>query len=343
MKRDRMIPLFQNAELESFQELRPLGSWSTLATEKIPQLSDTLLRESPQIAKDKLDQLWPKSKIAKVQTLNKAELELAFLDLTLIQSFADRIQCTVPSDLRDSLNEYAEFLGRPDAYLYESCILQNPLTEDPRVFTSGEVGRTERDFLIAHKRIEEHLSVIIPRLLQVIQNGSSLDHFEFKEVLTEIEFHLKEIGTYFSTLQKMRSDHFFDIRKFYLSSPRTYSPGPSGRFSAQLHLVRLLMEGEEVENQVPGYFEELKAISPFFPSGHRVLVQEQMLRINQKRGPHCLRQLTLDSRSPFHAPRRELLSVLRKGFDRITATHYGLAHRHIVAYSQPVGPKLEAL
>lgn len=137
------------------------------------------------------------------------------------------------------------------ALSYEDVVLNNPRTET-RVFLSGEAGRSERAFYIAHQQIEELLGDAIQGL-ETIRKAEVLTD-RHKEIFRYAHDDMKNVGWgMMSFVRELNRDHFNEFRQFFATNPFTHEKGPSGAFSAKIPYMDILLYGRELPAEVHDY------------------------------------------------------------------------------------------
>ncbi|ANW03252.1 hypothetical protein [Bradyrhizobium icense] len=147
---------------------------------------------------------------------------------------------------------------------YEDMILANPVQSDPRVYCLGAAGVEERDFCLGHQLIESELQLAIDALLE-LRDAAGADARECLAVCLE---HL-ESANYVLTrfYEHMSPDLFGQFRVFYGKKPYKNRLGPSGRFSARIVAVSVLLVGEELFQQKPQFYRDVYRLSEYYPQG----------------------------------------------------------------------------
>lgn len=321
--------LFQGADIPRSSLDRPLGGLSDFVAEILPELClPARASRSARAALEKTLHVYLKSHPqVDPDTTSEHNMELACLDLTLLQAAWDHLGLTLPRPLTETLQYLSQQLGRSDAFLYEDCVLINPLTQDPRLFSASETGKSERDFLLIHSEIEATLKHTLERLLQIL-GLSTMPMMTDRELdLKSTQAELDWVEQLFGCLRGMRPELFAQFRPFYASSPRSLAPGPSGRYSGKFYLLRVLAEGDALDQVLPAYRTEVSQSIPYFPRYDREFLKEWADSPGGRSRLPCLRIAA--SRDPHLIP---LLQLLRRSLDRLTALHYGLVHRNLVTY-----------
>ena len=324
---EAVLSLFQGQDIPRHRLDRPLGLFSDFVAEDLPRICSVAL-SSPQARMSfatKLHTLVSTSNSPSLKLPSDSNRELACLDLTILQAAGDHLDVPIPRPITDLLQRLCRELGRIDTFLYEDCVLINPLTDDPRLFTTGESGRNERDFLLVHSEIEKTLEKTLTRLASLLGIAASLENPTPDECLSVTQAELQWIEQLLAALRGMKRELFLKFRPFYASSPTTSAPGPSGRYSGKFYLLRVLTEGDALDQVLPAYRHEVRESLPYFPRLDRALLQEWSESPTGMSRLPCLRTAAdRDSRLP------PLLHLVRQSLDRFTAIHYGLVHRYLI-------------
>ena len=347
------IALFARAELPAPEKMRPLGSLSNFVVDELPSLLEEIRRGEIHAAQ--LSGGADISCLPPTQDLPEDERPLACLDLMLLQQACDHVGATFPAYLRGPAAEICRSLGRIETLLYEDSVLANPLTRDPRVFTRGDAGRIERDFLLAHTLIESCLQDVNRRVREILSrveehryHGSDAVGQAVHEHCSSILAGMQQVRDLFLSMRRMRRDEFQSFRGYYMPSPRTCHPGPSGRFSAKFFLLRVLVEGSAIRHQIPTFYREILDLFDYFPRGEREVLSSFILpeylagnrlsvgsrrvleTFGARRGDRVpsLRDASLEpwARSTGLP---DLTAALREDLDACTAIHLGLVHKNI--------------
>lgn len=344
--------LFSLSELPTPEKARPLAGLSDFVVEALPGALEAIRlgKRSPKTLCESAGDL---RRIPPVQDVPEQQRSVACLDLMLLQHACDRVGAEFPEPLRAPAAQLCRSLGRIQTFLYEDCVLANPLTRDPRGFTGGEVGRTERDFLLTHTWIEEQLADINRRLQDVLNRVEGQGAGSAAQALLEhrspLLAALQQVRALFLSMRRIRREHFRGFREYYLPSPRTGRPGPSGRFSARFFLLRVLVEGSAIGLLLPTFYREVLEMFDYFPRGDReellshVLpeyvpnnhISAESLRVLEtfggRRAPRfrCLREVALEpwARS-IELP--ALVTAIRETIDTCTSVHLGLVQKYVV-------------
>ncbi|WP_171707768.1 hypothetical protein [Bradyrhizobium archetypum] len=145
---------------------------------------------------------------------------------------------------------------------YEDMILANPVQSDPRVYCLGAAGVEERDFCLGHQLIESELQLAIDALLE-LRDGAGADARQCLAVCLERLESANCVLTRF--YEHMSPDLFGQFRVFYGKNPYKNRLGPSGRFSARIVAVSVLLAGEELFQQKPQFYRDVYRLSEYYP------------------------------------------------------------------------------
>lgn len=246
---------------------RPLGPLSTYAA---LDLGDDLVAVSSQ-------KLTPASFSEKVRSLSvqaqeplhelksKAELAVAHLDIMMMPQGLHALGREIPMEvyaLRDGL--LAKDSNAVPMLTYEDIVLQNP-QDDPRVFSRGDIGRSEIFFYNIHRHIEEEMTRIRERLFPTLIGQTKLSlmvsavtkDFSQKEFLlhevddscTDIYPHLSNVKDSMQQLfDALDPAHFTSFRPYFnprLDAQYGRMPGPSGNYSGGMYCFDGLCIGRQ--------------------------------------------------------------------------------------------------
>ncbi|MBH5371070.1 hypothetical protein HZZ16_23605 [Bradyrhizobium sp. CNPSo 4016] len=148
---------------------------------------------------------------------------------------------------------------------YEDMILTNPVQSDPRVYCLGAAGVEERDFCLGHQLIETELQSAIEALLELRDVADA----DAGQCLSRCLERLKSANCVLTRFyEHMSPDLFGQFRVFYGKNPYKNTLGPSGRFSARVVAVSVLLIGEELYRQRPQFYKDLYRLSEYYPHGY---------------------------------------------------------------------------
>lgn len=145
---------------------------------------------------------------------------------------------------------------------YEDMILTNPVQSDPRVYCLGAAGVEERDFCLGHQLIETELQSAIEALVE-LRDVADADAAQCLSRCLEHVESANRVLTRFD--QHMSPDLFGQFRVFYEKNPYKNTLGPSGRFSARVVAVSVLLIGEELFRQKRQFYKDVYRLSKYYP------------------------------------------------------------------------------
>lgn len=145
---------------------------------------------------------------------------------------------------------------------YEDMILTNPVQSDPRVYCLGAAGVEERDFCLGHRLIETELQSAIEALVE-LRDVADADAAQCLSRCLEHVESANRVLTRFD--QHMSPDLFGQFRVFYEKNPYKNTLGPSGRFSARVVAVSVLLIGEELFRQKRQFYKDVYRLSKYYP------------------------------------------------------------------------------
>ncbi|WP_426441175.1 hypothetical protein [Bradyrhizobium genosp. P] len=145
---------------------------------------------------------------------------------------------------------------------YEDMILTNPVQSDARVYCLGAAGVEERDFCLGHQLIESEFQSAIDALLELRDVAGADAGQCLARCLERLE---SASGVLTGFDERMSPDLFSQFRVFYGKNPYKNTLGPSGRFSARVVAVSVLLVGEELFRQKPQFYRDLYRLSEYYP------------------------------------------------------------------------------
>ncbi|RAZ92384.1 hypothetical protein DPM33_00230 [Mesorhizobium hawassense] len=151
-----------------------------------------------------------------------------------------------------------------DVLSYEDMILSNPLESDPRVYCLGSAGVEERDFCLGHQLIESDLQAAMDALLE-LRDAVGADAGQCLALCVKSLESANDVLARF--YEHMSPDLFSEFRVFYGKNPYKDRLGPSGRFSARIVAVSVLLMGEELFHQKPQFYRDVYRLSEYYPQG----------------------------------------------------------------------------
>ncbi len=141
-------------------------------------------------------------------------------------------------------------------------ILTNPLQSDPRVYCLGSAGVEERDFCLGHQHVESELRSAMDALLE-LRDSDEADARRMSCALRGAPRVSKLCSG--APFVHMSPDLFGQFRVFYGKNPYKDRLGPSGRFSARIVAVSVLLIGEELFRQKPQFYRDVFRLSEYYP------------------------------------------------------------------------------
>ncbi|MER8563526.1 GNAT family N-acetyltransferase [Mesorhizobium sp. M0115] len=149
-----------------------------------------------------------------------------------------------------------------DVLSYEDMILTNPVESDPRVYCLGSAGVEERDFCLGHQLIEGDLQSAIEALLELRDTVAADARKCLSLCMKSLESAIYILERFY---EHMSHDLFGQFRMFYGKNPYKDRLGPSGRFSARIVAVSVLLIGEELLRQKPQFYKDVYRLSEYYP------------------------------------------------------------------------------
>ncbi|WP_245267679.1 hypothetical protein [Mesorhizobium sp. WSM1293] len=230
-----------------------------------------------------------------------------------------------------------------DVLSYEDMILTNPVESDPRVYCLDSAGVEERDFCLGHQLIERDLHFAIDTLL-ILRDEAGADA---RQCLTLFLEHL-ESANYILTRfhDSMSPDLFGEFREFYGKNPYKNRLAPSGRFSASVVAVSVLLVGQEIFRQKPQFYRDVYRLSEYYPRGCIGAVFGWLSSDKRRAG---VRPGWLEGKAAF--PKiatvspvverkgteiRELYASCVDALDRFTRMHRKRAFKHTIEPGRPI-------
>jgi hypothetical protein len=147
---------------------------------------------------------------------------------------------------------------------YEDIVLQNP-QDDPRVFSRGDIGRSEFFFYNIHRQIEEEMTRIRERLfptligqtkLSMMVNACTQDFSKKEFLLYEVDDCCTDIYPHLSRVRDSMQQLFDALDPAHFTAFRPYFnhrfdvqhgrlPGPSGNYSGGMYCFDTLCIGRQ--------------------------------------------------------------------------------------------------
>ena len=352
-------PLFASSCLPARQPRRPLGTLSDFVALSLPQRLDAIHGHASALDGTAPDSIaddsaacaaWRDALVTALvaapdaSDVDTADRALACLDLSLLQQACDHIGIAMPAAAVERLHALAGGADRLPTFLYEDCVLHNPLEHDPRLFCAGAAGASERDFLIAHQRIETRLACALACVERIVAASGAPPGMRLvglREALAPdaapLDEALSAMEATFRALRAMPLADFLAFRRYYTPSPRTGIPGPSGRFSASIFLFRLSIEGVSLLRRRPDIAADLRQWLALYPQQQRAQLEDWLDAAHRAPSavqPPARQGLARLALQPW-TQSTELAGVVaraRAAIDLCTAMHLGLARRYAAGY-----------
>ncbi|MCC8942510.1 hypothetical protein H8A97_41500 [Bradyrhizobium sp. Arg62] len=205
-------------------------------------------------------------------TLPRPELEIAKADIEYLVNCMYMVSASAQLSPTEAELVVGDVLSRlacvgrqlhpsTEGLSYEDMILMNPLQSDPRVYCVGVAGVEERDFCLAHQLIESELQSAMDALIGLRDNTATDARGCLETCLDKLE----TANYILSKFNDMSSALFGEFRVFYGANPYKSRLGPSGRFSARVVAVSVLLIGEELFRQKPQFYCDLYRLSEHYP------------------------------------------------------------------------------
>lgn len=226
---------------------------------------------------------------------------------------------------------------------YEDMILTNPVQSDPRLYCLGAVGVEERDFCAGHQLIESELQSAMDALLDLRDLGGA----DASRCLTQCVARLESAQDVLTRFEDHMSPELFSqFRAFYGKNPYRNTLGPSGRFSARVVAVSVLLVGEELFRQKPQFYWDLYRLSEYYP---QTSIGKVFCWLSPDNRAAWLKPAWLEGKADF--PRSATISpVVERGgreierlheacvcaLDRFTRMHRRAALKHTVEPGRPL-------
>lgn len=220
---------------------------------------------------------------------------------------------------------------------YEDMILTNPVQSDPRVYCLGAAGVEERDFCLGHQLIETELQSAIEALVE-LRDVADADAAQCLSRCLERLESANRVLTRFD--QHMSPDLFGQFRVFYEKNPYKNTLGPSGRFSARVVAVSVLLIGEELFRQKRQFYKDVYRLSKYYPQEY---IREVFRWLSPDKESTWLQPGWLEGKMNFpasatissvtehaHGEIGKLHASCVSAWDRFTRMHRGAALKYTV-------------
>jgi hypothetical protein len=192
---------------------------------------------------------------------NPKARDLAGLDAKMLEAAIVHSGGTPKRGLATLVDDLSRATGMKAGITYEDLIFINPLKSDPRLFTTGEAGRAERDFYLGHRLLEDPLRQAVQKckdaseVLQVrgkqgIVKAGTLLH-EAQRLFIPVTSYTSQIG------QNMSKESFKIFRQYLGGNTDRNIVGPSGKFTAGIPTLDFLLGGLAIVAEYPKLEEEM--------------------------------------------------------------------------------------
>ncbi len=283
-----MNNLFENGKrIEALQRKpeRPLRTVSDFVVQGLPQmLVDIAQRKlSPgDLANLADDLVFNQKGVAFGGMLNRRNKELAGLDVKMLEAGIVNAGGIPGRHLSNLVDQLSQETGMKPSVTYEDVIFINPLQTDPRLFTQGLIGRSERDFYLGHRLLEDSLSQAVSRCneaSQILSDQGKGGVRKATQLITEASQIFKPVTSYTNHIGSAMSEEAFKVFRQYLrGNPQRGLVGPSGKFTSGIPTLDFLLGGAPIEKEYSKLDEELG----YYPRGGQKDIQRA--RIKAQRG-----------------------------------------------------------
>ncbi|MBW5437942.1 hypothetical protein FXB41_25250 [Bradyrhizobium canariense] len=342
------------------QRERPLGLVSNFVTDELPHcIAEIKCSERPDEAVKALGRsvnamIAASDYDALLQSLPQPDFEIAKTDIQYLVNCAYQMSAFAglhPLDAELTVGEALSRLARSscdrqpgiEVLSYEDMILTNPLQNDPRVYCLGAAGVEERDFCLGHQIIESELQSAMDALLD-LRDAAEVDAGQCLALCLARLESANYILTRF--YEHMSPDLFGQFRVFYGKNPYKNTLGPSGRFSARMVAVSVLLLGEELFHQKPQFYRDLYRLSEYYP---QKCIHEVFRWLSSDNGSAPIKPGWLEGKAEF--PRLATISPIMEhhggeigrlrascicALDRFTLKHRSTALKYTVEPGRPI-------
>ena len=251
----------QSIDTEQRIPKRPFEALSSYVVEDMPRLLDGIrtgqrhVSELVQAAEMRISE-YRMSVFA-----NPAARDLAGLDAKMLEAAIVHSGGTPKRGLATFVDDLARTTGMKAGVTYEDLIFINPLKSDPRLFTTGEEGRAERDFYLGHRLLEDPLGQAVKKCKEAVsllgaQGSSGITRAgnllqEAQQIFIPVTMHTHHIG------QGMNKESFKIFRQYLSGNPQRNIVGPSGKFTAGIPILDFLLGGFPIIAEYPKLDEEM--------------------------------------------------------------------------------------
>lgn len=251
----------QSIDAELRNPERPFEAFSSFVTEQMPRVLNDIrggkahVEELIHAAEVRI----PEFRMSVFS--NPKARDLAGLDAKMLEAAIVHSGGTPKRRLASFVDELAKVTGMKAAVTYEDLIFINPLKSDPRLFTTGEAGRAERDFYLGHRLLEDPLSEAVRKCKDaanilgtkgkqgIVRAGGLLS--EAQQLFIPVTTYTNHIG------QNMGKDNFKIFRQYLGGNPQRGIVGPSGKFTAGIPILDFLLGGHPIVAEYSKLEEEI--------------------------------------------------------------------------------------
>ncbi|MEX2028444.1 MAG: hypothetical protein WD988_03035 [Candidatus Curtissbacteria bacterium] len=241
---------------------RPLGALSDFDIERMPA-SLAEIRAGTSTTKSLVGDVGTMIAGLSPQTVNDAladqrARDIAGLDLKMLDAAVAHSEGEVPVVLQFLVDIFAVRSGQPGGISYEEIVLINP-PSDRRLFTVGEVGKTEEAFYEMHRVVEGHLDSAIDATTQSIERLSLDGATAANDVVSQLQQTQEDLNSVIEGVHAVGTqnrEHFGIFRAYLNSHPTRGTKGPSGAFTAGIPTIELLLAGEQLPDEYRHYIDE---------------------------------------------------------------------------------------
>lgn len=270
-------------EVEKRYSSRPLGQVSDFVVVQMPQLLagiqsgqndvesfansvEDLIGQNESRVSQVLS-LKPSNRYPHVQARDLAALDLKMLEAAIVHNGGNP-----PERLVELVDEFAPATNQPPGLTYEELIYINPRT-DMRTFTTGDVGKSEYDFYVGHRMVEDQLAGTIRDVQEaglLLKEVGTKGIKESVGLLTKASAYFYGVIPYLKAMEtRMPTQHFkveTGFRRYFSSRNRKGQElkGPSGAFTAGIPIIELHLAGENLPEDSHNY---LTNNFQYFPRG----------------------------------------------------------------------------
>lgn len=288
-------------------KIRPLGVISDFVVEEFPGL---LVQPSSRLV-EVCATLVADFPLASIEALSSESRAIARLDLKLLETgivnSGVRPHLVPPPRLVELVDAISD--GELAGLTYEDLILSNP-SDDPRTFSGGEAKESEAWFYREHLEIENHLEHAIKRVRIAM---SDMAHATI--ALNGVDTDLNSVLQKTHVLRNIRQDHFGEFRSFLEEHPIRKTTAPSGKFTARIPILEVMLHGDSLPEQ---YYQYLTKWWEYFPKTCRT---DLARAIDMARSKRTFCALWRKEKQDLFL--RERIQIVGSFLDRFRSVHYG--------------------